>query len=784
MSFNLKKHAQMNLGDKNFDPSQLEGANPIEKAGYVGEFLDKQIGNEVEQGNISVEEVYGLLGQKQIGHPNFPELDKYRKDITDLRNLIKLAILRNGGNPNDEESVKQAIGSVIQKVLQRIDLKFIPKLIEIYSSSTRTEEKMKPLMDVSEESIIPSIRAFLSQEVIAAKQDVLRRFTETKNTLESSGVSLDDILTIINSGLKTGLSLVQEKYSPQQLELIENTMFKLNSDITNMPNRYWNRVISLHRKLPKEELEKWAKFQFTPVEWNLKAILREAGFDTGATKLMIAKDAASYFYPDQDDSGKPFENDYVKKQYALSRLKQLIENDYNNVDSIRKVMENTIIDPSDNVGHLLQVYFRSTKICDRDKSKFFSDLDAIGLSSLRGGLQEETYIFEVDKRYGAFNLVLRSAAERKLLRVFREKFNLDPVPFDFTLPAPSDCPTNEASFKIDFMLPADTLEGFEVDENLELTPIVRKKVLFVGEYFGEDRDVTQRLGDKQWLNPDGSQAYYIDTKTGEKLEMKPGIDVPVRSVYSLRSRWKVATTEALGHLIGSDSLSIKRTEISSANSPSLFRKLDSKNIIYLYEGGTPKEGCKAIREMIDKATFSPITIQYANAENISSEMNSKITMMSNIIDCQIVNIKMSEGLLKAKMEFLNKDSGYYRQAVHDHNLYVRKLYIDRNNLMIAIQNKSSAMDRDRLNQIVNKISEISNEIITLKNSPLKEFKDRMDEIVNSGEIASKISKLQSLKQEILSGNFESSIENLKVRIDNIKSGIAPNVMAFNNKKCK
>jgi hypothetical protein len=334
------------------------------------------------------------------------------------------------------------------------------------------------------------------------------------------------------------------------------------------------------------------------------------------------------------------------------------------------------------------------------------------------------------------------------------------------------------------MLPADTLEGFEVDENLELTPIVRKKVLFVGEYFGEDRDVTQRLGDKQWLNPDGSQAYYIDTKTGEKLEMKPGIDVPVRSVYSLRSRWKVATTEALGHLIGSDSLSIKRTEISSANSPSLFRKLDSKNIIYLYEGGTPKEGCKAIREMIDKATFSPIAIQYANAENISSEMNSKITMMSNIIDCQIVNIKMSEGLLKAKMEFLNKDSGYYRQAVHDHNLYVRKLYIDRNNLMIAIQNKSSAMDRDRLNQIVNKISEISNEIITLKNSPLKEFKDRMDEIVNSGEIASKISKLQSLKQEILSGNFESSIENLKVRIDNIKSGIAPNVTAFNNKKCK
>jgi hypothetical protein len=94
------------------------------------------------------------------------------------------------------------------------------------------------------------------------------------------------------------------------------------------------------------------------------------------------------------------------------------------------------------------------------------------------------------------------------------------------------------------------------------------------------------------------------------------------------------------------------------------------------------------------------------------------------------------------------------------------------------------MDRQRLVQLVDKISEISNEIITLQNSPLKKFKDRMDEIFDSGEIAAKISRLQNLKQEVLSGKIESSIENLKVRIDNIKSGIAPNVIAFNSKKYK
>ena len=120
------------------------------------------------------------------------------------------------------------------------------------------------------------------------------------------------------------------------------------------------------------------------------------------------------------------------------------------------------------------------------------------MSDLREQLQDETYVMDIDKRYAAFNLILKSKAEGKLLRVFREKFNLDPIPFDFLVPSPVDCPTNESFFKLDFMLPADTLEGFDIDENNELTPIVKKKVLFLGEYFGEDRDVTELLGDKKW----------------------------------------------------------------------------------------------------------------------------------------------------------------------------------------------------------------------------------------------------------------------------------------------
>ena len=91
----------------------------------------------------------------------------------------------------------------------------------------------------------------------------------------------------------------------------------------------------------------------------------------------------------------------------------------------------------------------------------------------------------------------------------------------------------------------------------ELKPIISKKVMFVGEYFGEDRDNPQALKDKKWLNPDGTPAYWINRQTGEEVEMKPGDNVPIRSVYALRSRWKIATIEALGHMIGTGGLALK-----------------------------------------------------------------------------------------------------------------------------------------------------------------------------------------------------------------------------------
>jgi hypothetical protein len=102
--------------------------------------------------------------------------NKIRKNIPQLRSLAAEAVKMNGGDPSNEKSITDAVGIVIQKVLERIETKFVPQLIQIYSSSTRTEDKMNTLLEVEDENLIPTIREFISKEIIKAKKDALENF--------------------------------------------------------------------------------------------------------------------------------------------------------------------------------------------------------------------------------------------------------------------------------------------------------------------------------------------------------------------------------------------------------------------------------------------------------------------------------------------------------------------------------------------------------------------------------------------------------------------------------
>lgn len=780
MSFNLKKYAA-NIDDKSFNPSDVPGQSPIEKLQNIGSDIEKSIGQPVSEGQITEPDVYGLLRDKAIGHPHYPILDQIRKNIPQLRSLAAEAVKMNGGDPSNEKSITDAVGIVIQKVLERIETKFVPQLIQIYSSSTRTEDKMNTLLEVEDENLIPTIREFISKEIIKAKKDALENFKNRSSELIAAGFTMDDVLLLINDGIKTGSKQLAGKYSEEKIAQISTVVSKLMTDVANMPNRYWNQVLALHPKLPTELLEQWKKFQFTPIEWSMKTILREAGFNVVAVRQSSSSNYYYHFYPEAKDDGTPFESDFEKRQYALSRLKELISDEYNSAEQIQNLMEDTLADPNNNVATLIQYYFRSSKICNRDRTKFLQDLDAIGSSNIREKLQETIYTFKVDKRYAPLNLLQKSGAEIRLLKTFRTHYNLDPIPLDLELACPNDCPTNESMFKIDFMLPGDTLEGFDMDDDGTIHPIVKTKVMFIGEYFGEDRTVTETLKDKEWFNPDGTPAYYIDRNTGEHIEMKPGQEVEIRNIYSLRSRWKVATSEAIGHLIGTDALALKRRDLSLPEN--LMPKLDEKNIIYLFDGDfKTQKGCKAIKLMVNQSLDSPITLHYVSDHVLKETMNSNQVMLSNIVECAIVSIKIGEGLQAAKLALLADKDGFYRDNLWKHLIYFKSLQERRDKIKVIIASPTVLSDRERLFKLHIEYNNLTNEMNKLENSPLKTFKNKLDEILSGEKIKQKIMRLENLKSEIISGNISPTMEELVVMVKDIKQNISKNVVSFNNKK--
>lgn len=63
-----------------------------------------------------------------------------------------------------------------------------------------------------------------------------------------------------------------------------------------------------------------------------------------------------------------------------------------------------------------------------------------------------------DSNYEDLRLITRSSEEAKIIQILRNEFGIDAIPYQVLVPVPVDCPTNENSFDIDFMIYVDVLE--------------------------------------------------------------------------------------------------------------------------------------------------------------------------------------------------------------------------------------------------------------------------------------------------------------------------------------
>lgn len=831
-------------------PDQIPGNTLEEKVAYISKQLDSKIGEQFSQGLISEQTVYKLLADKQIEtEKDFAFLESYRGAITNLRKLAGDLIRAEGATlPTDA-----VVNSIIDKLLQRTGTVFIPQLIKLHRVDARSPELVTPLLEYKKPEEITAIRNFISVEVLKKRLEVKNWWNEIYTTAKifNPDFTMEQMIFIFQHTEEEIAQNDQIVLTPVQTQEIKQTISALETKVMmlNSKQRIWNRILEIHPDI--ENKEEWAALipESLRIQWNLALILRsfpeydiiEIPQDLRRKKVSTEPgvpvekpsqlekatrdDLFFYFYPETDDNGKRLETDQDKRIYALSKLKECIENGYDNERifdvlgiKIKKgprrkkrsreqieldkqqeeeIVEETNVadrDANDSYGKKIRYYFKQLVKVGSTANVFDP---STRLASFRQDLREAgcpavaeilgmAYEKPEDDRYKEFDLKFLSNEEMNMCKVLRELYNLDPIPFPVKIPCPVDNPTSTDRFEIDFLLPCDVLVGFEEEETFSepdpntgevlsrivRKPIIERRVMFIGEYFGIRYTMEKKIQDKgrPWVRPSGTLPIYDypKAKGGPARYICAPIG-PCRELefYKLKTEWKMFTTDIIADMLGTRSLSLDDTDLDYPSN--LMNKLDAANIIYKSTECRENVGCKAMKMIEANCTPTTELKQITDIDSIREYFDDHTNRCIKLIDCAIINVKLSEALVKAKTDFVSKDqnaepgfynNGFNRQAMWSHQSSFKELRERESFLSQQLAVKGDELTRKKL-------EDIRNEIKNLYSSPLYEFKQHIDQTISSGTIGRKINDLEELKKLVETGKIKPSFSELRSLIINI-----------------
>lgn len=836
--FNLKKYVSAADLSQKINPKDIPGDTIEQKAAYISEYLDREIGQRLSAGEITIDAAYKLLAEtKVIGVPEqFQFLERYRTNIANLlqsASTIKSSLEQTGLT---KEQISQLI---MQKLLERANQVFIPELVELNRTGKRTSDEASQLLGklptYQDPEQISSIKAWISREIQKEVKEIVDEFTDIKNrAMQIPDFDLKDLVTMLTSTpvealkilfpdrRKTSESPLPSKFTDpvviRDVEGINDEVQKLARKTSAKGDMGWTKILALSNKLTEEEIQKWSKLIEHPVDFNLFSIIKNAGLlgdaiagngteepakvkDSGFKNPELRNKYYRIFFPEfNPNTGLPFisesehryllENyngrdprsfawkedervDFIKRSqfrekmnYAKQKLYEFITNGYDGPGLYKLINSKELC--LDEAGLAIQYYFRS--VCKGVINRFIGDLRDIGLSEHYESVASVG--MNADPNYEGLRLITRSAEEAKIIQILRNEFHIDAVPYQVLVPVPTDCPTNTNSFDIDFMIYVNTLEYIDP---VSFEPKIKTKVMFVGEYFGFDGDQERTLVDRgiPWVDPDGN-TYTPEPKrsvqTGEIIKeygaLQPGVKVREKHIYDLKTLWKKRTYEAISHLVGTDTLSFDDKDLKSPFY-SIAQKLDEKDIIYTFKGCENTNFCKAKKQIDNSAGFE-LRENLNNPDYRKAFLNDDKQKCVRAIDSAILHYKLQNALRQAKGEFVGK-SGFDRKTLAAHKAYYDSLKQNIDNALRIIASPNSS--REQRISAQEMIEHNQNEMVSLENSPLKEFKTRFDQILAEDRHVQVLNQFEELKSAIENGSIPADLSQLRNYLIEIDEGV-------------
>ena len=301
--FNLKKYVLAADLMSKLSPEDIPGRNIQEKAAYISEYLDREIGEKLASGEITIDTAYKLLGETKVANvpQQFEFLERYRSNIA---NLIQSACSIKSSLDQTGLSRDQISELVIKKLLERVNQVFIPELIELSRTSKRNTpeatEILSKLPNYQDPDQIASIKSWISGEIQKEVKEIIDEFIDIKNrAMQIPNFDEKDLVVMLTSTpgealkilfpdrRKTSISPYPSKFtdpnSIRDVEGINDEVQKLVRKTNVKGDTGWTRVLALSGKMSEEEISKWKTLIDHPVEFNVYKIVLNSGILSAAT---------------------------------------------------------------------------------------------------------------------------------------------------------------------------------------------------------------------------------------------------------------------------------------------------------------------------------------------------------------------------------------------------------------------------------------------------------------------------------------------------------------------
>ena len=282
------------------NPQDIPGATIEQKAAYISEYLDKDIGERLLSGEIDIDTAYKLLAETKVTGvaEGLDYLEKYRFNISQLLQQASFIKSELSDTGLSQEQISQLI---IKKLLERVNQVFIPELVELNRTSKRaSDEAMRLLTNLTtyqDPQEISSIKLWISREIEREIKDIVNEFKDIRDRalkikdfddsdliIMLTHTPVESLKIIFPDRRKTGGTPLPSKFiDPEvvkQVEFTNDEVQKLAKKVTLKGDAGWTKILGLSEKLSPEDLEKWKKLIDHPIKFNLYEIVKNAGLMT------------------------------------------------------------------------------------------------------------------------------------------------------------------------------------------------------------------------------------------------------------------------------------------------------------------------------------------------------------------------------------------------------------------------------------------------------------------------------------------------------------------------